>query len=254
MNTLTRVLGTTMLLSLLGISATTALAADQPAIQAAINDAARPAADRLKDANRHPDAILNFFEVAPGQQVLDIFSGGGYYTELLARTVGKQGTVVAHNNKAYLPFAGDELKLRDYNTRLPNVQTLLAEADDLHFAEASFDRIFFVLGFHDAFFSEKDWPAIDVDKLTALMYRSLKPGGKVAIIDHRASAGAGTAVTHSLHRIEPEVVIAKMTAAGFVLEGESAALANPEDNLEKSAFDKDIRGKTDRFVLKFTRL
>jgi hypothetical protein len=58
MNTFTRVLGTTMLLSLLGISATTALAADQPAIQAAINDAARPAVDRLKDANRHQMPFL----------------------------------------------------------------------------------------------------------------------------------------------------------------------------------------------------
>ncbi|WP_372872878.1 class I SAM-dependent methyltransferase [Shewanella sp.] len=249
MSTFTRVLGTALLLCCFG----SAMAAVHPAIKAAIEDSARPASDRQKDVNRRPDAILNFFDVAPGQQILDIFSGGGYYTELLARTVGKEGLVVAHNNKAYLPFAAEDLKLRDYGKRLPNVQTLLAEADDLHFAEASFDRIFFVLGFHDTFFTEKDWPAIDVDKLTALMYRSLKPGGKVAIIDHRASAGSGTEATHKLHRIDPALVIAKMTAAGFVLEGESTALANPEDTLEKSAFDKDIRGKTDRFVLKFTR-
>lgn len=250
MNTLKRILATAALLVFFGSAAS----ASSPAIEAAVADKARPAADRGKDANRHPELILSFFEVAPGQRVLDIFSGGGYYTELLSRTVGKDGMVVAHNNKAYLPFAGEELKLRDYPKRLPNVQPLLAEANHLHFAEASFDRIFFVLGFHDAFFSDKDWQAIDVDKLTALMYRSLKPGGKVAIIDHRAASGRGIEEVQRLHRIEPAVVIEKMTAAGFVLEGESDALANDADDLEKSAFDKGIRGKTDRFVLKFTRL
>ncbi|MBT1445228.1 methyltransferase domain-containing protein [Shewanella sp. JM162201] len=226
----------------------------QPAISAALAAAERPAADKARDAQRKPDVMLNFFEVEPGQKVLDIFSGGGYYTELLARVVGKEGTVVAHNNQAYLPFAGEELKQRQYDKRLPNVQPLLAEANDLRFAEASFDRIFFVLGFHDAFFSDKDWPAIDVDKLTALMFRSLRPGGKVAIIDHRAKAGSDIEVAKRLHRIDPAIIIEKMTAAGFVLEAQSDALKNSADDLEQSVFSEQMRGRSDRFVLKFTRL
>ncbi|QYJ75209.1 class I SAM-dependent methyltransferase [Shewanella sp. FJAT-52076] len=243
--------------SLLALSLCTTAMADAreigPHIRDAMADQARPEADRGRDIQRKPDLILSYFEVAPGQKVLDLFSGGGYYTELLARAVGRDGRVVAHNNQAYLPFAGDELKQRDYAARLPNVETLLAEANDLHFVDQSFDRIFFVLGFHDALYSTKDWPAIDLDKLVALMQKSLKSGGQVAIIDHRAKPGSGADVAEQLHRMDPALVIATMTEAGFRFDGELDALANKADPLDISVFDKRIRGHSDRFVLKFTK-
>ncbi|MGH8263399.1 MAG: hypothetical protein ACRET4_07965, partial [Steroidobacteraceae bacterium] len=70
------------------------------AIKAAIENAARLPADRAEDEWRKPAAVLTFLQVKPGMRVLDVFAGGGYYTELLSYVVG-DGAVLAYNNKAY---------------------------------------------------------------------------------------------------------------------------------------------------------
>ena len=56
-----------------------------------------------------------------------------------------------------------------------------------------------------------------------------------------------------LHRIDPERVKADMTAAGFVFESASNLLRRSEDDHSKLVFDLAVRGKTDRFILKFRR-
>ena len=70
--------------------------------RAALAAPGRLAGDSEQDARRMPAEVLAFFGVRPGTAVLDLFSGGGYYTELLATVVGPTGRVVAHNNSAYL--------------------------------------------------------------------------------------------------------------------------------------------------------
>ena len=55
----------------------------------------RPAEDIAKDANRHPDQVLSFFNIKPGMTVLDLFSGSGYYTEMLNSIVGENGEAEA---------------------------------------------------------------------------------------------------------------------------------------------------------------
>ena len=64
-------------------------------ITAAVNDAARPAADKERDANRKPAEVLAFAGVKPGMVVAELGSGGGYYTRLLAKSVGGNGKVLA---------------------------------------------------------------------------------------------------------------------------------------------------------------
>ena len=44
-----------------------------------------------------------------------------------------------------------------------------------------------------------------------------------------------------------------MAAAGFVFEAESSVLRRSEDDRSKLVFDPSVRGKTDRFILKFRR-
>ena len=61
----------------------------------------RTDADRERDAGRKPAEVLEFFAIEPGMSILDMFSGGGYYTELLSHVVGPEGRVVAHTNSAY---------------------------------------------------------------------------------------------------------------------------------------------------------
>ncbi len=60
-------------------------------------------------------------------------------------------------------------------------------------------------------------------------------------------------MTKTLHRIDPAVVKTEVMAAGFVLDGESAALANASDDHSKIVFDPSIRGHTDQFAFRFRK-
>ncbi|MCJ7814441.1 MAG: class I SAM-dependent methyltransferase, partial [Xanthomonadales bacterium] len=119
--------------------------------------------DRLIDPLRRPDLVLEFFEIKPGMTVLDLFSGGGYYTEIVSRTVGTDGKVIAHNNGAYLEFAKEDLKGRYSNDRLPNVERFTAEANDLELPKNTFDAALAMLTWHDIYYLDENsgWPAID---------------------------------------------------------------------------------------------
>jgi len=219
----------------------------------AIKHPQRLEADKLRDEVRKPQKVLQFFEVKKKQRILDVFSGGGYYSELLSRIVGEEGSVVAHNNQAYLPYAKKELALRQYQKRLPNVEVVISEADDLKLEFNSFDQIFFVLGYHDMYYHEKGWNRIHQDDFMKTLYAALKPGGTIAIIDHQAKAGTGSASAQKLHRIDKDFVIAEMEKAGFIWKSELLLLINSNDDYEKSVFDPAIKGKSSRFVLKFSK-
>src|SRR6188768_1023610 len=62
---------------------------------AAVADKARPEADTKRDADRKPAEMLEFAGVKPGQTVVDLLPGGGYFTRVFAKTVGPSGTVYA---------------------------------------------------------------------------------------------------------------------------------------------------------------
>ena len=85
------------------------------------------------------------------------------------------------------------------------------------------------------------------------VYERLKPGGSYVIVDHAAAAGAGASDAQSLHRIEPASVREEVEAAGFVLDAESAMLANKDDPHSVKVFDPSIKGETDRFAYRFVR-
>lgn len=231
-------------------------AAASPSIyEMAVASETRLAADRARDATRKPAEILEFLGIAPGMTVLDMFTGGGYYAELLGSVVGDQGKVVAQSNEAYLGFVGDEFEQRFGNDRLSNVEVLMAENNRLVLDADSFDAVMMVLSFHDLVLSDPDngWEKIDGPAFLAELYKGLKPGGIVGIVDHYAEAGAAAESGNTVHRIDPAIVIANMEAAGFELDGQSEILRNPDDDYSKIVFAEDIRGKTDRFVLRFRK-
>ena len=220
----------------------------------ALEHEGRPAADRERDAARQPADVLEFAGIKPGMTVLDLFSGGGYYSEILSVIVGDGGHVDAHSNVAYLGFVGDEFKDRHANDRLGNVSVVMAENNELELESGRYDAVFLSLTFHDFYLdSAEGWPKIDVDKLLAELLAGLKPGGTVTIIDHYADAGSPTDTANSLHRIDPAIVKEAMRAAGFELDGQSDLLRNPEDDHSKSVFDPSLRGRTDRFMLRFRK-
>jgi len=221
--------------------------------EAAVTSAARPETDLARDAGRKPAAVLEFFGIEPGMTVLDMFTGGGYYAELIAGVVGENGKVIAQSNQAYLGFVGDAFNERFESGRLTNVDVLMAENNELSLEADSLDAVMLALSFHDLYHSdpESGWPKIDGPAFLAEIKKGLKPGGIVAIIDHHAEAGAPAETGDSLHRIDPAIVIVDMEAAGFVLDGQSDILRNPDDDLNKIVFDPALRGKTDRFIMRF---
>jgi predicted methyltransferase len=222
---------------------------------AAVASETRPAADRESDAGRKPAAVLEFFGIQPGDVVLEMWAGSGYYTDLLAHVVGDSGKVVAHVNTPILGFASDAHTARHADNRLPNTEVLLAENNELALEADTFDAATIILNYHDLYWSSEEygWELVDVPAFLAELYKSIKPGGTLGIVDHQAVSGSPAETGSTLHRIDSAIVIAELENAGFVLDGESDVLANPGDDHTKDVFDPEIRGKTDRYVLRFKK-
>ncbi|MDJ0657279.1 MAG: methyltransferase [Xanthomonadales bacterium] len=244
---------TLWLLALLPFSA---LYAGSEAIENAVDHPDRPTADRDRDDTRQPAQVLGFLGIEPGMHVLDLFSGGGYYTEVLSRVVGQDGAVMAHSVAAYENFVGAEaLEKRYGGNRLPNVIRQTAEIADMKLKPEHFDACVMMLTYHDIYYRPNDgnWVNIDGPAMLKKIYDGMKPGGVVGIVDHVAAAGSPAEVGNTLHRIDPAIVKAEMAAAGFQFAGEVDYLRNPEDDHSKPMFDPSVRGKTDRFVYKFSK-
>ncbi|MCO7226029.1 class I SAM-dependent methyltransferase [Pleionea sp. CnH1-48] len=242
------------LLAVLSLFSNTLLA-NNDFITQAVNNPARPESDLKRDSHRKPAQVLSFFKVRPGMTVVDIFSGGGYYTELLSYAVGPKGKVIAHNNQAYEDYVKKMVALRYKDKRLPNVARVIAEANELVLPNNSADMMFMVLAYHDIYYRPKDgnWPTIERDDFLQRMYQSLKPGGTLAVIDHKAAPGSPRSTGHTLHRIDPAIVIKELNKIGFKLVDESDILANPKDDHQRHMYAPGLRGQTDRFVLKFIK-
>lgn len=226
------------------------------AVTAAVSNPQRPQEDTVKDARRKPDQVLSFFNIKPGMTVLDLFSGGGYYTEMLNSVVGEKGKVIAHTNEAYIPFSGEIYQKRYNDGRLAQTVTVIAEADDLELEKNSLDAVLLVLTWHDFVYSDAEhgWKAIDEKLLLNKLCQAMKPGAVLGLIDHVANAGGDTAVVaQKLHRIDPQVVRDYFSNSCFTLDAETGILHNSKDDHTLAVFDPSLRGETDRFVFRFLR-
>lgn len=225
------------------------------AIVAALEAPGRSAKDREVDRRRKPDAVLTFFGIQPGMTVLDMFSGGGYYTEILAGVVGDEGEVWSHNNSAYIAYAKDDIEARYTPGRFGNVKRFVAENNELELPAATFDAALLILSYHDVYHvDEKNgWPRIDGPKMLAEIHQSIVSGGKLGVVDHVADAGAPAETGDTLHRIDPALLMRELTAAGFEFDGEIDVLRNPDDDHGKPMYADGIRGRTDRIVYRFRK-
>jgi predicted methyltransferase len=224
------------------------------AVTAAIADPARPAEQVAHDAERRPGEVLAFAGIRHGDRVADFMSGGAYFTRLFSRIVGEEGRVYAFlpeeqlKNCAPAETAGTRAIAGD--AHYGNVKVLRAPVERFSTPEP-LDLIWTSLNFHDLYDSFMG-PA-NVPQVVAALFRALKPGGVLVVVDHVAQPGSNVRDTESLHRIDPEAIIRTVTAAGFVLEAESNVLQNAADNHELVVFDPAIRGRTDQVVLKFRK-
>lgn len=215
--------------------------------RAAIADPRRPADEVARDPLRHPDRMLSFAMVAPGRKIADIRPEEGYFTRLFAPVVGDRGRVYAfvpNRTAARENGFGDALA-----ATYPNVTRLNGDLDSMRFPEP-LDMIFMAQEYHDFHI-----PAfgVDVAAMNRAVFAALKPGGYYVVIDHSGRAGTTNTEVQTLHRIEGDFVRREIEAAGFFSEGETDALANPEDNRTINVFDAAIRGRTDQFVYRFRK-
>ncbi|MFN7397822.1 MAG: methyltransferase [Sandaracinobacter sp.] len=219
------------------------------AIAASLAAADRPPADRAADSGRRPADMLALLDLKPGQRVLDLVAGGGYYSRLAAPIVAP-GILYAHSTDGLMDQRGMAERWSGLKAAHPNVRLILGVPGRFPLP-AQLDRVIFHLTFHDLWWESAEYriPQMDPDAFLAQLRGAIVPGGLVLIVDHSATAGAAPrAETEARHRIDPAVAKAAMTKAGFVLVAESDLLAVPADDLSRLVYDPAVRGRTDRFV------
>jgi predicted methyltransferase len=223
-----------------------------PYVAAAAADPGR-AADRETDARRHPAEVIAFSGVKPGDKVVDLIPGSGYFTKIFSKIVGPKGRVYMIWPDEYAKEAQpDPQKNRELARRPGYGNITVIEQPGAAFATPEpVDLVFTVQNYHD--YPDKFMGRIDPMVFNRAVYKALKPGGVFLVVDHVAEAGSGMRDTDTLHRIDPAIVKKQVTAAGFVFEGESDVLRNPADDHKKVVFDKAIRGHTDQFVYRFRK-
>ena len=226
--------------------------APPPYLAAAINDPGRQA-DRGDDARRKIAQVMAFAEVKPGDKVLELIPGSGYFTRVFSGVVGPKGHVYALWPNEYANEAqSDVANLRKLATQphYANVSVLTQPAAQLD-APESVDLVFTSQNYHD--YPDKFMGNVDPVVLDKQVFKVLKPGGVFVVIDHVAPAGSGMRDTDTLHRIAPAIVRKQAESVGFVFDGQSDALRNPADPHDIKVFDKSIRGHTDQFMYRFRK-
>jgi predicted methyltransferase len=228
---------TTLLLSSLLILPAP-LMANANNIHLILNALERPQQDKLRDADRKPADILALVDIKPNMTVVDFIAGEGYYSEIFARMLNNSGKLFSVKGK----LGKRELQ------RFHNITTL--SKLDLSDLNEPVDRIFTALNYHDIINKK----SIDRQKLLNTIYNKLNDSGYLIVIDHNAGSGVGTSQTKKLHRVESTFVLNEIVNAGFMLDRSLSVLANPNDHYATDVWHESTKGKTDRFVYRFTKV
>jgi predicted methyltransferase len=238
------------------VAAKTPPAATSASIAAAVADSHRPEKDTQQDAVRHPAELVSFSKVKPGDVVMDVWPGGGYWTRLFSPVVGAKGKVYAYVPDEIKAFKTDPVAIAKAVAAEPGRGNVEVISDPIAQQPApsafnTFDVIWTFENYHDL--HDSFMKGASVDAFNQAVFKLLKPGGYFVVVDHAAATGAGLNNTEDLHRIDPATVKAEVEKAGFVLDAESTLLASPADDHTLKIFDPAVKGKTDRFMLRFRK-
>jgi len=169
-------------------------------LQAAIGSDARSATDVARDSFRHPYETLTFWGLTPGMNIVEIEPGrGGWWSAILQPYAAATGGTYTAVNR---PLEG------------------------MGVADGSADLIVVARAFHNW---QRSNPSRTGPYLAAF-FKALKPGGILAVEQHRADEGLNAAVTAPTGYVSESYVIQAAQAAGFVLEARSELNANPKDD------------------------
>ena len=210
-----------------------------------------------------PQAVIPLLDLETGARVVDIFAGGGYYTELLAAVVGAEGEAILHNNSGFEQWGVNGLTDRFASGRDPgNIVRHTRSGINLDLEANSLDGALIIMAYHDLYVVPKRYngeeyvpvgnPA-NTEYFLQQVFDALKPGGRFVVVDHSGDATMEHDVVADLHRIKEEFTRVEVAAAGFNFVDSTDALRNPEDDRSMIVFDLDVQGKTDRFVFAFEK-
>jgi predicted methyltransferase len=232
-----------------------ALAQADPTPTAAKAPAPRSDVEQRLDSSRRPAEVLAFFGLKQGDVAAEFLAGDGYYAKVMAPLVGASGKVVAYNPPFFVQHEGELRTWADLVSQPDNIELQLQGYSDFAANDNSFDFALMHLVYHDVYFESAQYGMLrtDPDVFLAKLYRAMKPGGVVGVVDHVGLPGDTRAIVEATHRIDPATVKADFARAGFVLVATSDLLAKPGDDYRVNVFDPAVRGMTDRFMFKFMK-
>ena len=211
--------------------------------QQAAGSPIRTTEDKRADATRKPVEFLQFAQVRPGMRVLDLATGNGYTTQLLALVVGSTGTVWAQGDSQRPTLIK---RLADHPQS--NIVPVIRPFEDPILDDApKLDLITNIMNYHNSSYMSVARRA----RLNQRLFKALKPGGNLIVIDHATKTGTDITTAKTLHRIDQGIVLDELQKAGFRLEQESNFLRNPSDPRNQTYFDMKI--PTDKFAFRFVR-
>lgn len=246
--------------------------AHSAALAAAVAAPTRTAANVARDRYRHPVETLTFFGVQPDDTVVEIWPGGGWYTEILAPYLASGGGTLY----AVAPDwgMGGITKLKAANPALyGSIRTADFPAFDAQATRVPDGTADVILTFRNVHNWRMGYRRDDKQDYSAEAFRQiyamLKPGGVLGIVDHRLPESASAERERNSGYIKTSTVLALAQAAGFQLAATSEINANPLDTTEwedgvwtlppsLALKDKDRArylaiGESDRMTLKFVK-
>ncbi|MEM9706915.1 MAG: methyltransferase [Pseudomonadota bacterium] len=270
-------------------SAASEPSADEASSLAAVL-AAQPDETKARYQYRNPEETLTFFGVEPGMTVVDVLPGGGWYGKILLPYLGADGALVGADYSVEMwPLFGGRFSSEEaLNAKKVWVETWTADAEGwrsdgdasvnaFQFGavpeemKGTADVVMMIRAFHhlNRFEEEGGFRTAAL----AETFNVLKPGGTLAIVQHRAPEGNDDKWAEGDNGyVKQSTVIAAVEAAGFELVEASEINANPNDqpttddvvwrlppSLAGSKDDEERRaamqaiGESDRMTLKFRK-
>ncbi|MCM8556417.1 class I SAM-dependent methyltransferase [Sphingomicrobium sediminis] len=231
----------------------------------AVGSVTRSAAFVERDEYRNPVETLTYFGVQPTDTVVEIWPGGGYYTQILSPYLSTGGTYYAVASDRGL---GRVRALQEENAALYsniNYAAFPASAGDTMVPNGSADVVLTFRNVHNWEMGDADNGALAFSQ----MYAMLKPGGTLGVVEHRLPESADSALEETSGYMKTSTVRALAEAAGFEFVGSSEINANPNDTadypngvwtlpptLRLGDEDRDrylAIGESDRMTLKFRK-
>lgn len=258
-------------------SESTARSDDTMSLEKAINHDDRTPAFVERDRFRHPKETLAFFDLDPAMTVVEIWPGGGYYSEILAPYLAENGTFYAAHFPEDTQSDYYQRSLRKYKERLTS-ETVFGQVELTQFAPltpletdiapaGSVDRVLTFRNLHNWYMSGGEEAVLSAFRQ---FHQALIPDGILGVVDHRLPESSNNDAMAKSGYIKESWVIDLAEQAGFELVASSEVNANSKDtadhpngvwnlpptlNVEDgddAAIYKAI-GESDRFTLKFRK-